>query len=179
MAGTSLYEGLRQPCTVFSEMGSKRVCSADGRRWHWYRSHGATELSRKLPRRLVNQRHRRSTLNECCRPTWIGRFQRSSLVEQRTSVKAFADWWKRCLRSKCCCMSRSQLWFATKSHPLHRSRRQNDEAGAFLCAQCTRWETAGRPGRHTNAGTGVRTYGLAEISSTCVCVSTAWSRSVR
>jgi len=29
---------------VFRE-GSKRVCSADVRRWHWYRSHGAIELS--------------------------------------------------------------------------------------------------------------------------------------
>ena len=32
--------------------------------------------------------------------------------------------------------------------------------------QCTRWQTAGRPEQHTNAGHRDETYGVAEISST-------------
>ena len=47
----------------FTRWDSKRVCFADGRRWHWYRSHGATELSFATPRRSVNRGHIRSTLS--------------------------------------------------------------------------------------------------------------------
>ena len=34
----------RAPCVT--RWNSKRVCSANGRRWHWYRSHGAQRMSR-------------------------------------------------------------------------------------------------------------------------------------
>ena len=45
-----------------------------------------------------------------------------------------------------------------------------------LDGQCTRWQTAGRPGRYTNTGHRDKTHGLAEISSTSV--PTACRRSV-
>ena len=82
-------------------------------------------------------------------------------------MNAFAVWSKRCLRSRCCRKSRSQPWFATsqsktKSYPLHRSWRQTMRL-VPLCGQCTRWQTAGRPGRYTNAGHRDETHGLAEI----------------
>ena len=43
-------------------MGLKRVCSASGRLWPWYRSHGVTKLSLAIPRGSVDHTHRRSTL---------------------------------------------------------------------------------------------------------------------
>ena len=96
-------------------------------------------------------------------------------------MKAFADCWKRCLRSICCCKFRSHPWFATsqsktKSYPLHRSWRQTMRL-VLLCGQCTRWQTAGRPGRFSNTGHRDKSFGLAKISWTCV--PTAWPRSVR
>ena len=38
----------------------------------------------------------------------------------------------------------------------------------LVCGQCTRWQTAGRPGRYTNTGHRDKSYGLAEIRSTSV-----------
>ena len=85
-------------------------------------------------------------------------------------MKAFADWRKRYHRSKCCCKSQSQPWFATcqsktKSYPLCRSWWQSTRL-MLLCGQCTRWQTAGRPERCTNTGHRDKSFGLAEISST-------------
>ena len=48
---------------------------------------------------------------------------------------------------------------------------------SLVCGQCTRWQTAGRPGRFSNTGHRDKTCGLAEISSTPV--TTAWPRSGR
>jgi len=62
-AGTLLYDGLPPVHCVLRDGIQKRVCSADGRRWHWYRSHGVTELSLATPRRSVNHGHRRCTQN--------------------------------------------------------------------------------------------------------------------
>ena len=39
----------------------------------------------------------------------------------------------------------------------------------LLCGQCTRWQTAGRPGRYTDTWHRDKAHGLAEISSTCAC----------
>ena len=105
---------------------SKRVCSASGRLWPWYRSHSVTKLSLAMPRWSVDHTHRRSTLYVDVLGVLVnlsGRHSRS----KRTSADAFTV-----LEGK----------------------------------QCTRWQTAGRPERHTNAGHRDETFGVAEISST-------------
>ena len=86
-------------------------------------------------------------------------------------MKAFADWWKRCLRSKCC--GKFWSWFATsqsktKSYPLHRSWRQTMR----LVLLCGVMADRRAPGAGYKYWTGISPFGLAEISS-------AWSRSVR
>ena len=54
----------------------------------------------------------------------------TSLEEQKTSANAFADWWKRFFRSRCCREFWFYAWFAT-SQSKTKVMEANDEAGAF------------------------------------------------
>ena len=83
MIGTQAFQSMACHCAracavhrpAISTLQQLAQRLADGRRWRWCRSHGATELSVATPQGSVNRKHRRSTS------------QRTSLVEQKTSAK--------------------------------------------------------------------------------------------
>ena len=158
----------------------RRVCPASGRGWHWYRSHGATELSLATLRRSVSRRHRRSTLYVEVLGVLVdlcGRHSRNRgplrMQSRLGGSVVFAPGGVASLGLNLGSRRLNPRPNLTRSTGLGGKRR----GWCFLCGQCTRWQTAGRPERCTNTGHRDRAYSVAEISSTRV--PTAWPSSVR
>ena len=162
-AGTSLCKGLRLPCTVCYEMEFKArvLCKR------------SSMAPRSCPSQLLEGSSIMGTEDAHGNlKTWVDwSFSADVTRGAENFCKSIRGLVKRCLRSRRCRRFRSQPRFATsqsetKSYRLHRSWRQTMRL-VSLCGQCARWQTARRPGRYTNAGHRDKTYGMAEISSTC------------